>query len=49
MDHKVILQKLATKYGLSIQKVEEAVYYQFKYTACIIKDGLRISEVAVSW
>ena len=39
MDHKVILQKLATKYGLSIQKVEEAVYYQFKYTACIIKEG----------
>ena len=39
MDHKVILQKLATKYGLPIQKVEEAVYYQFKYTACIIKDG----------
>jgi nucleoid DNA-binding protein len=39
MEEKVILQRLATKYGLSIQKVEEAVYYQFKYTARIIKDG----------
>ena len=39
MEEKVILQRLATKYGLSIQKVEEAVYYQFKYTACIIKEG----------
>ena len=39
MEHKVILQKLATKYALPIQKVEEAVYYQFKYTACIIKGG----------
>ena len=39
VDQKVILQRLATKYGLPIQKVEEAVYYQFKYTACIIKGG----------
>jgi hypothetical protein len=35
----VILQILATKYNLPIQKVEEAVYYQFKYTADIIRAG----------
>ena len=39
MQEKVILQRLATKYGLPIQKVEEAVYYQFRYTARIIKEG----------
>ena len=39
MDQKVILQKLATKYNLPIQKIEEAVYYQFKYTAELIKSG----------
>lgn len=39
MDKKVILQRLATKYNLPIQKVEEAVYYQFKYTSQIIKAG----------
>ena len=39
MDHKIILQKLATKYSLPIQKVEEAVYYQFKYTSSVIKSG----------
>ena len=36
---RVILQKLATKYNLRIQKIEEAVYYQFKYTAELIKSG----------
>lgn len=36
---KVIIQKLATKYNLPLNKVEEAVYYQFKYTADIIKAG----------
>jgi len=36
---KVILQKLATKYNLPIQKIEEAVYYQFKYTSNLIKSG----------
>lgn len=35
----MILQILATKYNLPIQKVEEAVYYQFKYTADIIRAG----------
>ena len=36
---KAILQRLATKYNLPIQKIEEAVYHQFKYTAQIIKEG----------
>ena len=39
MSEKVIIQRLATKYSLPIQKVEEAVFYQFKYTARIIKEG----------
>lgn len=36
---RIIIQKLATKYELSIQKVEEAVYHQFKYTHSVIKKG----------
>ena len=36
---RIILQKLATKYKLPIQKVEEAVYYQFKYVHSIFKAG----------
>jgi nucleoid DNA-binding protein len=36
---RIILQKLATKYNLPIQKIEEAVYYQFKYTSNLIKSG----------
>jgi len=39
MSEKIILQRLATKYSLPIKKVEEAVYYQFKYTASILKAG----------
>ena len=39
MDQRVILQILATKHNLPIQKIEEAVYYQFKYTSQIIKAG----------
>jgi nucleoid DNA-binding protein len=39
MDQRAILQILATKHNLPIQKVEEAVYYQFKYTAEVIKKG----------
>ena len=39
MSEKIIIQRLATKYALPLQKVEEAVYYQFKYTARIIKEG----------
>ena len=36
---KVILQKLATKYNLPIQKVKQAVYYQFKYVGEVMKLG----------
>jgi nucleoid DNA-binding protein len=36
---KVIIQRLATKYNLPLNKVEEAVFYQFKYVADIIKAG----------
>lgn len=39
MSEKIILQILATKHNLPIQKIEEAVYYQFKYTAQLIKAG----------
>lgn len=35
----MILQRLATKYKLPINKVKEAVYYQFKYASDVIKDG----------
>ena len=36
---KIIIQKLATKYNLPLQKVEEIVYFQFKYVAKIMKLG----------
>jgi nucleoid DNA-binding protein len=36
---KVIIQKLATKHNLPLQKVEEIIYYQFKYVAKIMKEG----------
>ena len=36
---KTIIQKLATKHDLPLQKVEEAVMYQFKYSADLIKKG----------
>ena len=36
---KVIIQKLATKYNLPLNKVEEAVFYQFKYVSEVIKTG----------
>ena len=39
MDEKIIIQKLASKYNLPIQKIEEIVYYQFKFTSKIIRDG----------
>ena len=39
MSEKVILQRLATKYNLPINKVKEAVYYQFKYASDVIKQG----------
>jgi nucleoid DNA-binding protein len=36
---KIIIQKLATKHNLPLQKVEEIIYYQFKYVAKIMKEG----------
>ena len=36
---KTIIQKLATKHDMPLQKVEEAVMYQFKYAADLIKKG----------
>lgn len=36
---KIIIQKLATKYNLPLNKVEDIVYYQFKFVAKIIKNG----------
>ncbi len=39
MKEKIIIQKLASKFNLPLAKVEEIVYYQFKYVAKVIKDG----------
>jgi nucleoid DNA-binding protein len=39
MKEKVIIQKIASEHNLPLQKVEEAVYYQFKYVADIIRSG----------
>lgn len=39
MDEKTIIQILASEYNLPISKVEEIVYFQFKYTSEIIKEG----------
>jgi nucleoid DNA-binding protein len=36
---KAVIQKLATKYNLPLNKIEEIVYYQFKYVANIMKAG----------
>lgn len=39
MEEKVIIQKIASKYNLPIQKVEEAIYFQFKYVSETIRAG----------
>jgi len=39
MDEKTMIQILASEYNLPISKIEEIVYYQFKYTANIIREG----------
>lgn len=39
INDKVIIQKLATKYNLSLTKIEEAIYYQFKVVANVMKNG----------
>ena len=38
-DKKIIIQILATKYNLSLKKVEEMVNHQFKFTEKIMKKG----------
>ena len=38
-DKKVIIQFLATKYNLSLQKVQNIVNHQFKFIGKIIKKG----------
>ena len=39
INDKVIIQKLATKYNLPLNKVEDIVYHQFKFAAAIMKTG----------
>jgi len=39
VDEKTIIQRLSIKYNLPIQKIEEIVYYQFKYVAEVMKAG----------
>ena len=36
---KIIIQKIATRHNLPLNKVEEIVFYQFKYVADMIKNG----------
>jgi nucleoid DNA-binding protein len=38
-NNKELIQLLATKYNLPLQKVEEIVYYQFKFVNKIIRKG----------
>ena len=38
-DKKVIIQKLATKYNLSLRRVEKIVEHQFKFVTSIMKIG----------
>ena len=39
MSKKFIIYKLANRYNLPLQKIEEIVDFQFKYVANIIKEG----------
>lgn len=38
-DKKIIIQILATKYNLSLSKVEEIIKHQFKFIEKIMKKG----------
>ena len=38
-DKKIIIQTLATKYSLSLKKIERIVNHQFKFASKVIKDG----------
>lgn len=39
MKEKVIIQKIASEHNLPLQKVEEAVYFQFKYVSDVMRQG----------
>ena len=39
MDEKTLIQKLSMKYNLPIQKIEEIVFYQFKFVKDVMKRG----------
>ena len=39
MKEKVIIQKIASEHNLPLQKVEEAVYFQFKYVSDVMRAG----------
>jgi len=39
MDEKSLIIKLASEYNLPISKVEEIVYFQFKFVGEVIKKG----------
>jgi nucleoid DNA-binding protein len=39
MDERSLIIKLASEYNLPISKIEEIVYYQFKYVSGVIKEG----------
>ena len=39
MDEKTLIQKLSMKYNLPIQKIEEIVFYQFKFVKEVMKRG----------
>tara|TARA_R100001082_G_scaffold73682_2_gene42406 strand:+ start:297 stop:521 length:225 start_codon:yes stop_codon:yes gene_type:complete len=38
-DKKVIIQKIASKYNLPLQTVEEIVFHQFKFVSKIMSEG----------
>ena len=38
-DKKVIIQKIASKYNLPLQTVEEIVFHQFKFVSTTMKKG----------
>lgn len=39
MDEKALIIKLASEYNLPISKIEEIIYFQFKYVGGVIKAG----------
>ena len=37
MKEKIVIQKLASEHNLPLRKVEEAIYFQFKYVADVMR------------